>query len=150
MSMPSERSEFRSWSGARDLNPGPHGPELCDLPSRDSETDRFQFDSAATETRAVQICGVLWPDYYMKYYIRASRAGNRLGSPDEGVGDDLRQRLDESRTRVERSRAPEDDSVLARKRLRLDVKVVQDLEVIRDEANRAHKHIACTGLLDGL
>jgi hypothetical protein len=22
-------SEFRKWSGARDLNPGPHGPEPC-------------------------------------------------------------------------------------------------------------------------
>jgi len=21
-------SEFKTWSGARDLNPGPHGPEL--------------------------------------------------------------------------------------------------------------------------
>jgi hypothetical protein len=22
-----DKSEFRNWSGARDLNPGPHGPE---------------------------------------------------------------------------------------------------------------------------
>src|SRR6266576_334624 len=25
--------EFRNWSGARDLNPGPHGPEPCALPN---------------------------------------------------------------------------------------------------------------------
>jgi hypothetical protein len=25
---PLPRSEFKMWSGARDLNPGPHGPEL--------------------------------------------------------------------------------------------------------------------------
>ena len=24
---------FRNWSGARDLNPGPHGPEPCALPN---------------------------------------------------------------------------------------------------------------------
>ncbi len=24
-----DRSEFKNWSGARDLNPGPHGPEPC-------------------------------------------------------------------------------------------------------------------------
>src|SRR5467141_3995444 len=25
--------EIRNWSGARDLNPGPHGPEPCALPN---------------------------------------------------------------------------------------------------------------------
>jgi hypothetical protein len=24
-----DKIEFGNWSGARDLNPGPHGPELC-------------------------------------------------------------------------------------------------------------------------
>src|SRR5437773_1680474 len=24
-----DASEFKNWSGARDLNPGPHGPEPC-------------------------------------------------------------------------------------------------------------------------
>src|ERR1051325_5385803 len=27
------RSEIKNWSGARDLNPGPHGPEPCALPN---------------------------------------------------------------------------------------------------------------------
>src|ERR1041384_6507334 len=26
-------SKFKNWSGARDLNPGPHGPEPCALPN---------------------------------------------------------------------------------------------------------------------
>jgi hypothetical protein len=32
---------FGFWSGARDLNPGPHGPELCDIPFRNGGNDRF-------------------------------------------------------------------------------------------------------------
>ena len=57
------------WSGARDVNPGPHGPELGGLPSRNSENDPFQFESSSARTSPVQIWGVLSPDYYMKYYI---------------------------------------------------------------------------------
>jgi hypothetical protein len=32
--------EFKIWSGARDLNPGPHGPEPCELSSRKIGNDR--------------------------------------------------------------------------------------------------------------
>ena len=31
---PDAQFVFRFWSGARDLNPGPHGPEFCDLSSK--------------------------------------------------------------------------------------------------------------------
>jgi hypothetical protein len=37
-------SEFKNWSGARDLNPGPHGPELCDISFRNGGNDRFLFE----------------------------------------------------------------------------------------------------------
>jgi hypothetical protein len=32
---------------ARDLNPGPHGPELCELSSRNARNDRFLFETSA-------------------------------------------------------------------------------------------------------
>jgi len=48
-------SEFKNWSGARDLNPGPHGPELYELPSRNGGNDRFQFESSNAASRCVQI-----------------------------------------------------------------------------------------------
>jgi hypothetical protein len=35
---------FRNWSGARDLNPGPHGPELCDISFRNGGNDRFLLE----------------------------------------------------------------------------------------------------------
>jgi hypothetical protein len=38
------RFEFRIWSGARDLNPGPHGPELCDISFRNGANDRCLFE----------------------------------------------------------------------------------------------------------
>src|ERR1700694_4918981 len=34
---------FRNWSGARDLNPGPHGPEPCALPN--CASPRREIDS---------------------------------------------------------------------------------------------------------
>src|SRR2546430_946205 len=33
--------EFEGWSGARDLNPGPHGPEPCALPDCASPRPTF-------------------------------------------------------------------------------------------------------------
>ncbi len=39
--------EFRFWSGARDLNPGPHGPESHDKSSKDAGFGVFQFDSSS-------------------------------------------------------------------------------------------------------
>src|SRR2546427_5364172 len=48
----------RAWSGARDLNPRPHGPELCELSSRNVVNDRIQFDSAEAKSspRPVRRC----------------------------------------------------------------------------------------------
>ena len=57
------------WSGARDLNPGPHGPELCDLSSRNAGNDRLVFEIAAARPTHTAIQGILQLDYYMKYYI---------------------------------------------------------------------------------
>jgi hypothetical protein len=50
--------EFRFWSGARDLNPGPHGPELCDTSFRNGGNDRFLFEVVAPRLGGV----VIW-DY---------------------------------------------------------------------------------------
>ena len=61
-------SKFKSWSGARDLNPGPHGPESGDIPSNHVGFCAFQFDSLGRRARTVQIGTNLQPDYYMKYY----------------------------------------------------------------------------------
>jgi hypothetical protein len=36
--------------GARDLNPGPHGPELCDISFRNGENDRFLFEFVPSDT----------------------------------------------------------------------------------------------------
>ena len=38
-------SEFRNWSGARDLNPRPHGPELCAASSMEVVFEGFGFIS---------------------------------------------------------------------------------------------------------
>src|SRR5256885_8718128 len=40
----------RGWSGARDLNPGPHGPELCELSSRIGGNDRFRLEISANRS----------------------------------------------------------------------------------------------------
>jgi hypothetical protein len=52
--------EFRFWSGARDLNPGPHGPELCDISSKNGGNDRFLFEIAAERQSDVSI----WSDLF--------------------------------------------------------------------------------------
>jgi hypothetical protein len=36
-------SEFGIWSGARDLNPGPHGPEIYAVSSTDIDFEGFGF-----------------------------------------------------------------------------------------------------------
>ena len=61
-------SELRSWSGARDLNPGPHGPESHDSSSKHVGFCVFQFDYSSRRARTVEICTNLQPDYYTKYY----------------------------------------------------------------------------------
>jgi hypothetical protein len=40
---------FRNWSGARDLNPGPHGPEPCALPN--CASPRRLSDSIRVQSR---------------------------------------------------------------------------------------------------
>jgi hypothetical protein len=39
-------SESRDWSGARDLNPGPHGPEICAVSSIENVFEGFEFISS--------------------------------------------------------------------------------------------------------
>jgi len=51
------------------LNPGPHGPELRDLSSRNVGNDRFLFEIEAKSSTVVQIGAVLPPNYCMKYYM---------------------------------------------------------------------------------
>jgi hypothetical protein len=36
---------FRNWSGARDLNPGPHGPEICAVSSTEHVFESFELIS---------------------------------------------------------------------------------------------------------
>jgi hypothetical protein len=38
-------SEFRFWSGARDLNPRPHGPEIWAVSSTEIDFARFEVIS---------------------------------------------------------------------------------------------------------
>src|SRR5207253_3419675 len=51
------RFVFDKWSGARDLNPGPHGPELCELSSTNVGNDRFRFGLSAKEAGCIVIQG---------------------------------------------------------------------------------------------
>ena len=39
------------WSGARDLNPGPHGPEPHGVPSRHRPFDGFQLETSDARAR---------------------------------------------------------------------------------------------------
>jgi hypothetical protein len=50
------------------LNPGPHGPESCEVQSSHGDFCGIQFDSLGRRARTVQIGTNLQPDYYMKYY----------------------------------------------------------------------------------
>jgi hypothetical protein len=59
---------FDKLVGGPGFEPGPHGPELCELPSRNGRNDRFQFETSDGWPSSVQIWAVLSPDYYMNYY----------------------------------------------------------------------------------
>ena len=63
------RGSAPGWSGARDLNPGPHGLESHDSSSKHVGFCVFQFDSSSRRARSVQICTNLQPNYYMNYYM---------------------------------------------------------------------------------
>jgi hypothetical protein len=67
--------QIRFWSGARDLNPGPYGPELLDISSKRAEMIGFRSISPTPPTELVQIGANLQPDYYMKYYRPLAIAG---------------------------------------------------------------------------
>src|ERR1700692_805692 len=41
----SVRFVFKNWSGARDLNPGPHGPEIYAVLSTEDDFDGFELIS---------------------------------------------------------------------------------------------------------
>src|SRR5476651_2384185 len=43
-------SEFGKWSGARDLNPGPHGPEIYAVSSTETVFEGFEFISRPRQT----------------------------------------------------------------------------------------------------
>jgi hypothetical protein len=60
-------------SGARDLNPCPHGPESHDFPSRSVDFCVLQFDSSDSRAFLVQILANLQPDFYTKYYMDLGR-----------------------------------------------------------------------------
>src|ERR1700686_3258960 len=47
---PRRQIVFEKWSGARDLNPGPHGPEPCALPNCASPRHRRSALPAARPT----------------------------------------------------------------------------------------------------
>jgi hypothetical protein len=38
--------EYKKWSGARDLNPRPHGPEICAVSSRETVLGSFRLNSS--------------------------------------------------------------------------------------------------------
>jgi len=61
-------NKCRFGRGARDLNPGPHGPESRDSSSKYVGFCAFQFDSSSRRARTVEICTNLQPDCYMEYY----------------------------------------------------------------------------------
>ena len=52
-------SEYEIWSGARDLNPGPHGPEPCALPN--CASPRRESDSRRLWRAALQRAGPCAP-----------------------------------------------------------------------------------------
>jgi hypothetical protein len=56
------------WSGARDLNPGPHGPESDGVPSNRADFSGFRFEISDPASALVQKRVNLRPNYCMKYY----------------------------------------------------------------------------------
>jgi len=73
-------SEFRVWSGARDLNPGPHGPESDGVPSNRADFCGFHLEISDPACLLVQKWVNLRPNYHMKYYTPMS-ANRRLPWP---------------------------------------------------------------------
>ena len=74
---------FRIWSGARDLNPEPHGPESVANPSRSACSERFQFESPEAGVRPVRIRGNLSLGLLHGALHESSIPLTRSASPDE-------------------------------------------------------------------
>jgi hypothetical protein len=53
----------QNWSGARDLNPGPHGPESHRILSRPVAFKRFLFKASTVRDTRVQIWAIFSADY---------------------------------------------------------------------------------------
>src|SRR5262249_25824054 len=88
--------------------------------------------------RHAGLCAELFPAVSRQ---RLGRLRLRLRHPHEGVRDDMGERIDKLRKRVERLGAPEQDPSLARKGLCLDIEVIEDLKMIGHESDRAHKNL---------
>ena len=58
---------IQNWSGARDLNPGPHGPESHDVSSSLADFDRLQLETRDSSGRSAQIWINLQPDCYIDH-----------------------------------------------------------------------------------
>jgi len=41
---PGDDSEYKNWSGARDLNPGPHGREICLVSSTETVFTKYSLN----------------------------------------------------------------------------------------------------------
>jgi hypothetical protein len=84
-----------SGRGARDLNPGPHGPESRDSSSKYVGFCVFQFGSSCRRARAVQMSTNLQPDYYTKYYrMQVVRTGSSVIMRCDRPGIGRRQQLE--------------------------------------------------------
>jgi hypothetical protein len=59
---------LQKWSGARDLNPGPHGPELDGVTSNRADFCRSYVAMSDPAFLLVQKGVNLRPTYYIKYY----------------------------------------------------------------------------------
>lgn len=57
-----------TWSGARDLNPGPHGPESDHIPSSRAASWVFSTNLHSNATRASKSEAFCAPDYYTDCY----------------------------------------------------------------------------------
>src|ERR1035437_242366 len=62
------RFVFEIWSGARDLNPGPHGPEIYAVSSMEIVFDGLSSFRALGGRFPASFSHQARPDYYMNYY----------------------------------------------------------------------------------
>jgi hypothetical protein len=65
--------------GARDLNPGPHGPELCVVSSTETGFECLRWIRGIERTNGTVSSSFVALDYYMNYYMRKAPALHRPG-----------------------------------------------------------------------